>query len=281
MNIHPICNEVRSRKGARNTASVPPDIRELLNQGRIETVNLCEWLVVDQATLAETVFAHRAWSACIPALHARFARECPATAPKKIALIGQFLAETFSTESAARAAASDLGTETSDLPRAWGAWLIGASPAFTLGEKFEAIRPFASDPNMSVREIAWMALRHEVIAHLKDSLRLLAAFTGDHDANIRRFASELTRPRGVWCAHIKALKEDPTPGLGLLEPLRADPSKYVRDSVANWLNDASKSHPDWVADTCARWERESPLPETHAIVRRATRSLRKQTGSVR
>ncbi len=276
MYVQPIPHEVFARKGARDTASVPPTIRNLLNQGAIETVNLCEWLIVDQATLAGIVFSRQGWSASLPALHARFAKEQPTTAPKKIALVGQFLAETFPAKPAASATASKLRTEASDLARAWGAWLIGASPTFTLQEKLKQLRPFADDPNMSVREITWLALRHEVIAQPGESFQLLAAFTKDREPNLRRFASELTRPRGVWCAHIKALKEDPTPGLSLLEPLRADPSKYVRDSVANWLNDASKSHPDWVAETCARWDEESPLPETRYIINRAMRTLRKQ-----
>lgn len=269
--------EILNRKGARNTASVPPAVLDLLNKGRIETANLCEWLVTDQLTLAETVFARHGWKKSIAPLHCRFAETQPATAPKKLELIGRFLAETFPAKAAAKETLSRLLGETSDIARSWGAHLVGAAPAFNLREKFRLIRPFAADTNMSVREIAWLALRGEVIAHLSESLAILPPFTSDPDPNIRRFASELTRPRGVWCAHIKAFKDDPSPGIRLLEPLRADPSKYVRDSVANWLNDASKTTPLLVKQTCSRWQKESPLPETAQIVTRALRTLRKNT----
>jgi 3-methyladenine DNA glycosylase AlkC len=92
---------------------------------------------------------------------------------------------------------------------------------------------------------------------------------------VRRCAVESSRPRGVWTRHLEPLKADPAPGLPLLEPCRADPSDYVRRAVANWLNDASKSRPEWVAALAKRWTRESRCEETAWIVRRATRTLRK------
>jgi 3-methyladenine DNA glycosylase AlkC len=114
-----------------------------------------------------------------------------------------------------------------------------------------------------------------VAADLERGLRLLAPWVLDPDASVRRCAVEGTRPRGVWTRHVDAQKEDPSLGLPLLEPVRSDPSDYVRRAVANWVNDASKSQPAWARALAARWARESRTPETAWTVRRALRTLRK------
>ena len=96
----------------------------------------------------------------------------------------------------------------------------------------------------------------------------------DGDENIRRFASELTRPRGVWCAQIEALKAQPWRALPLLEPLKADPSRYVQNSVANWLNDASKTPARMgPRSRASAGLLQSPAAATGYIVRRALRTL--------
>jgi 3-methyladenine DNA glycosylase AlkC len=143
-------------------------------------------------------------------------------------------------------------------------------------DHLDATRRFAADSHFGVREMAWMAVRDEIIRSLDEALHLLQSWVRDSDPNIRRFASELTRPRGVWCAQVEQLKAEPWTAIALLEALRADPSRYVQNSIANWLNDASRTQPAWVKEICARWRAESDVPETRYIVRRALRTLSKR-----
>jgi 3-methyladenine DNA glycosylase AlkC len=126
---------------------------------------------------------------------------------------------------------------------------------------------------MGVREIAWLAFRNHLCEELTAGLKFLAKWADDKDENIRRAASEGSRPRGVWCAHMGALREKPEQAIAILEPLKADPSIYVRRSVGNWLNDAAKDNAAWVRKLCKRWTKESPVKETQWIAKRALRTV--------
>ena len=117
-----------------------------------------------------------------------------------------------------------------------------------------------------------MALRPGLAAELRRSVALLTPWTREPSERLRRFASESLRPRGVWCAHRRTQGRSGI-GLPLLAPLRVDPSVYVQDSVANWLNDASKDQPDWVRGVCARWQADAPAEATLRICRRALRTV--------
>jgi 3-methyladenine DNA glycosylase AlkC len=163
----------------------------------------------------------------------------------------------------------------SDTVRGWGAMAVGQASDVPLEERLRLMAPFADDEHFAVREWAWLSMRPHIAAQARDAIRLLEAWTGDSSERKRRFSTEVTRPRGVWSRHLAAVKENPDLGLPLLEPLRADPSRYVQDSVANWLNDASKSCPVWVQALCERWMRATQDPNTKRVCWRATRSLRR------
>lgn len=170
------------------------------------------------------------------------------------------------------AAVVDLAAHPSDTVRGWAAYAVGLLPHLCLEERLAMIRPLADDRHFGVREWAWLGVRAAVAAAPERALALLRPWTAEASPLLRRFASEATRPRGVWCAHVGALRADPSPGLAVLEPLRADPDRYVQDSVANWLNDAGKDHPDWVRALCARWGEAGGKPTAY-IVKRALRNL--------
>jgi 3-methyladenine DNA glycosylase AlkC len=188
------------------------------------------------------------------------------------ALVARALYQLAFTHPRRDAVAQALADHPSDIARSWAAQWVQCSD-LGLPAKLAAVRRFAADPHFGVREVAWMALRDEVVGDAQGAVDALAPRALDADPNIRRFASEATRPRGVWCAQVPTLKSEPWRALPLLEPLRADDSRYVQNSVANWLNDASKSQPRWVAQLCDRWDAQSPLPATRYITRRARRSL--------
>lgn len=170
---------------------------------------------------------------------------------------------------------SELLIHQADLVRCWAAYTIGRNNRLDLKDKFKRIQPFAADLHFGVREICWMTMRPDISKNLTDSIAILSEWTSHRNENIRRFASESTRPRGVWCEHIQELKQNPGLGLEILEPLRSDPARYVQDSVGNWLNDAGKSQPEFVVEVCDEWLRESPTKETQYIVKKALRTIRK------
>jgi len=140
----------------------------------------------------------------------------------------------------------------------------------------EFTRPFAKDKHFGVREWACIATKPILVKTLQQSISKLVSWTGEKDVNLRRFAVEVLRPRGVWCKHITELRQNPELGLPILEPMRYETEKYAQDSVSNWLNDASKDNPTWVNKICDKWQKESPNDKnTKRIIKRATRTILK------
>lgn len=252
------------RTGAQSRGAIPPAVLEQLNAGTLETATLAEGLAIDFASLLARTVPEVGDQAV-----ARIAALGGAGVTQRMAAVGRLLLEAHGLDGFDR-----LATHRADTVRGWAAYLIAAAPDLSLTDRLHRIRGIADDPHFGVREWAWLALRPHIAAAIDQAIELLAPWTAHPSANIRRFAVEATRPRGVWAAHIGPLKRQPDLGRPLLEPLKADPAPYVQDSVANWLNDAAKSQAEWVQVLCARWLRESASPATARICQRATRSLK-------
>ena len=264
-----------ARKGAPRISAIKPEVLQALNAGHMPTVNLVEFLAVDLGLLARNVATSIGLNPYRERLQDVLATLAVFKPMQRHSHIARALYDITAPHPQRDAIANRLAQHPSDIARSWASyWLMCAD--LDLSGKLSAVRRFAADSHFGVREMAWFALRNDVIAELDTALTLLQPWAVDDDPNIRRFACELTRPRGVWCAQIEALKQEPWRATTLLEPLRADPSRYVQNSVANWLNDASKSQPQWVRQWCARWGEESAPPATAYIIKRALRTLKER-----
>ncbi|GAB5560142.1 MAG: DNA alkylation repair protein [Synoicihabitans sp.] len=118
---------------------------------------------------------------------------------------------------------------------------------------------------------AEFAIRGFILRDPRGTLEEMAKWSQDENEHVRRLASEGSRPRLPWGKQLGFLVEDPSPTQKILSNLRADPSLYVRKSVANHLNDISKDHPDYVVTLLKSWTQSDP--HTTWIAKRALRTL--------
>ena len=118
------------------------------------------------------------------------------------------------------------------------------------------------------------AVRPFIIKHEKDMMAQMYAWSKHENEHVRRLASEGCRPQLPWAQSIPSFKADPTPILPILEQLKTDPSPYVRNSVANNINDISKTHPDLIVELAKSWYGQNEL--TDWIVKHGCRTLLKK-----
>lgn len=118
------------------------------------------------------------------------------------------------------------------------------------------------------------AVRPFIINHEERMMRQMAAWAAHGNEHVRRLASEGCRPQLPWGQALAGFKKDPSPVLDILERLKADPSLYVRKSVANNLNDISKTHPDLVVKIARDWYGKNK--HTDWIVKHGCRTLLKK-----
>ena len=262
------------RKGAMRIADISPEVLKRIESGAEQALTLAEELAVNHTNLLRHCFPATS-NATITAF--KGIEDLPIV--KRMFVAGDILLQEFGEKGIQQIAAHP-----SNLVRGWACFMVAAIPACnpqtstasSITHALSSIEPLADDEHYGVREWAWLAIRPLLSKHLHESINQLTSWVHSPRANIRRFACESLRPRGVWCAHINTLKNEPALAIHLLTPLQQDPSKYVQDSVANWLNDASKTQPEWVQNICAEWQNQHPNnAATQYICKRALRSIKK------
>lgn len=262
---------VRRSGGGRKISDLSPDLVRSLSKGERATTTWTEWMAVNTGQLTFTV-----------------AGELPQGRLRQVLvdvsndLAGKGILERLNIVGRAVASAADdvddpafqhLVSHRSDAVRQWGAYAVNHRlRTEPLENLLKATLTFAADPHMSVRECAWMAFRPHLLARLDDGLYQLIEVAQSPDPRCRRFAVEVSRPRSVWGQHCTTLKTNPELGRPVLEAVKGELSRYVQLSVGNWLNDASKSRPDWVRALCERWSRDGNA-ETNWMARRGLRTL--------
>lgn len=128
---------------------------------------------------------------------------------------------------------------------------------------------------MTKRFSAENAIRFFINAHPGETLQTLQIWSLDKNYHVRRLCSEGTRPRLPWCPKIKIPAGSTVP---ILDNLFFDKARYVTRSVANHLNDISKTDKELVLETLKRWKKsgkQSPA-EMDYIINHALRTLIKE-----
>lgn len=107
------------------------------------------------------------------------------------------------------------------------------------------------------------------------TLAELSQWTKDGNYHVRRLVSEGTRPMLPWSGRLTI---DPQRVVPFLETLYADPTRYVTRSVANHLNDLSKTNPELVLELCTKWQKEKKQTpaELAWLTKHALRTLLKR-----
>ncbi len=264
-------DNTEKRTGSRRISEIPKSILEQLNKGEIESANLVEWLGVDQIFLLKEFLKNQKRENYFPYIEKKILSLKKQTVMSVCNAIGSGLFEISALESD-KDLFSLSKNHISDSVRNWACVMIEANPKFSFSKKVSEMKPLMDDSHFGVRELAWISIRPSLVIDLKNNIPILGKLSLSPKENIRRFASEISRPKGVWCKHIEELKKNPEIAISIIEPLKSDSYKYVRDSVGNWLNDAFKSNPDWVKEICKLWRKKSPTPETEYIIKRALRS---------
>lgn len=162
----------------------------------------------------------------------------------------------------------------------YGSWLDGFGSFFPIFVEVYGQDEMDWDTSMGALErytpyaSSEIAVRPFIIKHEARMMAQMYAWSTHENECVRRLASEGCRPQLPWGQALSKYKKDPAPILPILEQLKTDQSLHVRKSVANNLNDISKTRPDLVINLAKDWYGQNE--NTDWIVKHGCRSLLKQ-----
>jgi len=165
----------------------------------------------------------------------------------------------------------------------YGSWLEGSGWFFPFFVELYGLDEENWDVSMGALErytqyaSAESAVRPFIIINEERMMAQMYAWSKHESEHVRRLSSEGCRPALPWTQALNSFKKDPGPILPILEQLKADESVWVRKSVANNLNDISKTHPELVVKIAKDWYGKNE--NTDWIVKHACRTLLKKGNS--
>lgn len=125
---------------------------------------------------------------------------------------------------------------------------------------------------LTMRFSAEDAIRYFINAFPAETLKTLLKWSKDKHYHVRRLCSEGTRPKLPWSQKISIPVSAP---ISILDNLFYDKTRFVVRSVANHINDISKTHAELAIETLSRWkqsEKQKPA-EMDYLIRHALRTL--------
>ena len=127
--------EILSRKGARKPQDIPFEVLNLLNNGMIETVNLTEWLAINQIQLIYNVFPEIGLSKSLFKLKKSIGQLKNPSTMNLIKTIGEVLYNYCSENKTLVSTLDILSTHKSDTLRCYAIYLIALNKDLKILDK--------------------------------------------------------------------------------------------------------------------------------------------------
>lgn len=153
---------IKTRKGARKVQKIPADVLDLLNKGEIETVNLTEWLGVNQIELITSTFPEMGLDSMTGSIIQAVKEQKKPSAMKSIKIIGEKLFQYNITNKSVEPLFKILSEHKSNTVRCYATYLVALYPNLDIAQKLDRSRILIADRHFGVREVVWMALRPEI-----------------------------------------------------------------------------------------------------------------------